>query len=423
MAKKDNILKYRLGMEGELIEAKKKPCTNIGVVGCGSHAFRNIYPCLQFLPINLVAVCDLIEEKAKLFKKQFGAERYYTDYKTMAENEDLDAVLLILGFAENGKPQYPDVANYFFRKGIPVWMEKPPAENSLKVKEMIAIAVKGKTFGQVGFKKMFMPSIRKVIDIISNEEFGRITTYSLRYPVDIPENVRNIEEATARRFLDDFVHVASTIIAIIGRPKEIFYKKSFNGGGVATFFHNNDVVGIIHFCKGSSEMGPLEILEVIGEKANVVLNNNIEITYYPPTKRLPYGRTTDFLPENTAGGHYYVPEFSLGQLYNKGLFLLGYYHELYYFINSVIKKIPPKHAGLKDALNVMQIYDAFCGGENKIIKVGENQYDNPPKSSFIDQVSSKQFFCPNCKNKLVLKDGWNYNCKKCGRMVASSELE
>ncbi len=423
MTPQNKISTYRLGIEGELIRIGKRKPINIGVVGCGSHAFRNIYPCFQFLPVRLITVCDLNKEKAKLFKRQFGAESYYTDYKEMAKNEKLDAVFLILGFSENGTPQYPPVANHFLENGIPVWMEKPPAENSLKVKEMINSANKGNTFGQVGFKKIFMPSIRKIIEIVKSKEFGRITTYSMRYPVDLPEDIRAIKKAPARRFLDDFLHVASTILAIIGKPKELFYKRSFNGGGMAVFAHENNIVGTVHFSKGSSEMSPLEFIEIVGENANVVLNNNIEIIYYPPSKRLPYGRTNSFLPTRPTGAQYFIPEFSLGQLYNKGLFLLSYYHELEHFVTSIIKKIPPKYANLNDALDVMEIYDAFSGKEGTIIEIGDNSNIRYIEKKSNGREITKQFLCPNCKNKLVLKDGWNYNCKKCGRMVAASELE
>ena len=30
----------------------------VGFVGCGDHAFRNVYPVLRYLPVELVAVCD-----------------------------------------------------------------------------------------------------------------------------------------------------------------------------------------------------------------------------------------------------------------------------------------------------------------------------------------------------------------------------
>lgn len=412
---------YYLGLEGEVIKSKNGYPIKVGFVGCGSHAFRNIYPCLRFLPVDLVAVCDTNQEKAELFKRQFGASKTYSDYKEMIDKEDLDAVLVVVGFGDDGSPLYLPIVNYILKKGLPVWFEKPPARNSLEIMEMIESARHGKTFAQVGFKKMFMPSIEKIRNIINSKEFGKVTTYTLRYPVDLPKDIRDIEKAGPRRFLDDFVHVASTIISTVGRPDYLFYKHSQNDGAIVTLIHNSGGVGSIHLCPGSSEMCPLEQLEIVGEHSNVTLNNNIEITYYPPTKRLPYGRTKSFIPSSGHGAEHFVPEFSLGQIYNKGLFLLGYVGEIEEFVNAVHENRKPKHAGLPDALAVMQLYDGFAGKEGEIIKIGDPSIRlRPLEKSESGNMSPE---CPNCGGIMVLKDGWNYSCRNCGRMVASSELE
>jgi predicted dehydrogenase len=421
MKKYLNENKYYLGLEGELIKAKKGYPVKIGFIGCGSHAFRNVYPCLRFLPVDLMAVCDINKDKADLFKRQFGARRSYTDYRDMLANEELDAVMIVVGFGEDGSPLYFPIVNDVLMRGIPVWFEKPPARNASEVKKMICSARKGKTFAQVGFKKMFMPSVDKARNIINSKEFGKISTYTLRYPVDLPSDIRDIESAGPRRFLDDFVHIASTIISLVGRPDRLFYKRSENNGAIATLVHNSGRIGSIHLCPGASEMCPLEQLEIVGEGANVIINNNIEITYYPPSKRLPYGRTESFIPSNGHGAEYFLPEFSLGQLYNKGLFLLGYTAEIREFIISVHDKREPKHAGLEDALAVMQLYDAFAGGEGKDIEIGSGSIRTKPLCH--STADNKTPRCPNCKEVMFLKDGWNYNCKKCGRMIASSELK
>ena len=412
--------RYYLGIEGELIKVQKGYPVKIGFIGCGSHAYRNIYPCLPFLPVDLVAVCDINKEKADLFKRQFGARRSYTDFEDMLKNEKLDAVMVVVGFGEDGTPLYSSIVNAILKRGIPVWFEKPPARNALEIETMIRSAKKGKTFAQVGFKKMFMPSINKVRDIIRAKEFGDITTYTLRYPVDLPVDIRDIKSASPRRFLDDFVHVASTIISLVGRPDHLFYKRSNGGGAIATLMHNSGYIGSIHLCPGASELCPLEQLEIVGSGANIVLDNNINITYYPPEKRAPYGRTENFTSPDRKGAEFFSPEFSLGQLYNKGLFLLGYFNELKEFITSVHDKSRPTYAGLEDALAVMQLYDAFAGKEETKIKIGSNSARMAPLAS---AGSAEQLpRCPNCKGIMSLKDGWNYNCKKCGRMVASSEL-
>ena len=48
-----------------------EPVVRAGFIGCGSHAFRNIYPTLQFVPVELVATCDLDLVKAQAFAAKF----------------------------------------------------------------------------------------------------------------------------------------------------------------------------------------------------------------------------------------------------------------------------------------------------------------------------------------------------------------
>ena len=412
--------KYYLGIEGELLEIGNDYPVKIGFIGCGSHAFRHIYPSLQFLPVDLVAVCDTNLEKAQLFKRQFGAQNCYTDYQEMLEKESLDAVMVVVGFDTDGSPLYPPIVKTILERGIPVWFEKPPCKNSVEIMKMIESAKIGHTFAQVGFKKMYMPAVKKVREIITSKDFGNINTYTVRYPVDLPSDIRNIEEAGPRRFLDDFVHVASTIVTLVGRPDRIIYRRSKDDVAIVTLLHDSGHVGSIHFCPSASEMCPLEQLEIVGSGANVLLNNNIEIFHYPKTKRLPYGRTESFIPVSGKGAEYFTPEFSLGQLHNKGLFLLGYFNELKEFVTAVSEKRYPEYAHLNDALAVMQLYDAFAGEEGQEINVGHNQrierFDN-------QDTKNSAPLCPNCHEQMFLKDGWNYNCKNCGRMVASSELE
>jgi len=46
-------------------------------VGCGGHAFRNVYPALRYAPVDLVAVCDYDLERAKVYAREFGAAHAY----------------------------------------------------------------------------------------------------------------------------------------------------------------------------------------------------------------------------------------------------------------------------------------------------------------------------------------------------------
>lgn len=412
--------KYYLGIEGELKKVTQKYPVKIGFVGCGSHSYRNILTALHFLPVEIVAFSDLNIEKAKKYAQHFGAQAYYKDFKKMIDKENLDAVITVVGYSHMGEPLYFPIVKYVLTHGLPVWFEKPPSRNAVELKKLKALEKKGVSFGQVGFKKMFMPTIKKAKEIINSKKFGNITSYYFRYPVDLPVDIRDIEAADGRRFIDDFVHIASALYALVGKPDQLLYKRTTSGNAFVILLHKEGYIGSIHLCPGASEMCPLETIEVIGEGSNIIIRNNIDLEYYPKSERLPYGTTTEFLPSNKNGASHYTPEFSLGQLYNKGLFLLGYYHELKHFVVSVANKKRPTIANLDDAISIMEIYDALSGKEGELVDLGKNV-----RLGKLSKKSSKNkvYICPNCGGNMYLKDGWNFKCEKCGKMVAASKLE
>jgi len=69
------------------------------------------------------------------------------------------------------------------------------------------------------------------------------------------------------------------------------------------------------------------------------------------------------VPEQVSAA--WEPEFSLGQLYNKGLFLLGYYNEINEFARSILENRPPKKGTLDQAWQVTRIFEAFAEGSGQ----------------------------------------------------------
>lgn len=60
----------------------------IGIIGCGGIANKKHMPSLKSLPnVEMVAFCDIIEERALKAKANFGTPdaKVYTDYKKLLE--------------------------------------------------------------------------------------------------------------------------------------------------------------------------------------------------------------------------------------------------------------------------------------------------------------------------------------------------
>ena len=54
----------------------------LAFIGCGGFATGSIFPQIHLVPqIDLVAVCDLVKEKAERNARNFGARRVYTDMR------------------------------------------------------------------------------------------------------------------------------------------------------------------------------------------------------------------------------------------------------------------------------------------------------------------------------------------------------
>jgi predicted dehydrogenase len=130
-------------------------------------------------------------------------------------------------------------------------------------------------------------------------------------------------------------------------------------------------VGALHCTSGKSGTSPNERFEVIGQRASVVVDNLVKLTYYRPGKRgrpeEGYGRTLEFFGPDTQAPIPWEPEFNLGQLYNTTAFLQGYVPELYRFVECVWQGRQPAHAGLRDALHLTHLYEAFRAAERNAV--------------------------------------------------------
>jgi len=349
----------------------------VGFIGCGTHAFRNIYPTFQFLPIDLVCVCDHHADRAEAFAKLFGSERVYVDHAEMlAKETDLDAVFIVTSYDMNSKPQFPKLAIDVMRAGLHAWIEKPPAASVAEIDEMIDVEKETGKFTMVGFKKCFFPAIEKVKEIISTEDFGTPAQVFVRYPQYIPSADEKPTLRGNRKlvgFLDHLVHPASILQYLMGPVKTLHFIRSDKGGGFANLVFRSGAVGTIHFAFGQSGTSPLERLEVVGEGANVVVDNGVKLTYYRPGSRGPggYGRNPSFIGPDDTAPIVWVPEWSLGQLYNKGLFLLGYYGEVAAFAECVRENRRGDKCNLDDAREIMKLYEAFMGPEGTAIELPE----------------------------------------------------
>lgn len=344
----------------------------LAAIGCGGHSLRNIFPTYQYAPVDLVAVCDLDRKRAESAARLFGGRAAYTDYHEMLRQEKPDAVVVVTNYDAQGRPRYPVIAADALRAGAHAWIEKPPAASVAEIEGMMQVSRETDRFVLVGFKKMFFPANVKAKEIISRPEFGPISAITARYPQSLPPASERHDDRKMQGFLDHMAHPYSLLRFLAGPVASLYVERSeTTGGSVTAIRFASGAVGSLHLAGGSSGMSPLERTEIIGRGANVVVDNNLRVTYYRPgAPEGGYGRAGNYYRlDDDAAPLVWEPEFSLGQLYNKGMFLLGYAPEIRYFCDCVLENRAPEYSGLVDALELLRIYEAYRQPEGQRITI------------------------------------------------------
>lgn len=145
----------------------------IGIIGCGGIANQKHFPALKAQEniCEMVAFCDIIEERASDACKKYGAANatVYTDYNELLKDESIDIVHVCT----------PNVAHSpitcaAFEAGKHVLCEKPMAHTTKAAEKMMKAWKKsGKKF-TIGYQNRFREEVRSLHASCENGELGEI---------------------------------------------------------------------------------------------------------------------------------------------------------------------------------------------------------------------------------------------------------
>jgi virulence factor len=125
----------------------------IGFIGCGSHAVQVHYPSLvEFEDVEIVGICDLDEGRLNGVGDRFGIGRRFTNYKEMLEKTDPEAVYVVMP-----PHQLFDIVIDCLRRGLHVFIEKPPGVSLEQARNMARLAERMRCLTMVGFNRRFIP--------------------------------------------------------------------------------------------------------------------------------------------------------------------------------------------------------------------------------------------------------------------------
>jgi len=335
----------------------------VGVVGCGMFATNCIFPSLRHAPVDLVAVCDVDEERANRNAKWFGAEKVYTDYGDMFAKENLDAVFVIIG-----PHRHPEVAIEAVKNGLHVYTEKPPALNMQAAKEMCDASKKYGSHITVGFMKRFATVYRMGKSIVDEEGFGKPFQIILRSGYG-PYPLKWAKEFNPFNFLlDNGIHFCDLARFFMGPIKSLhaeLCKLTDKRFGYSVIMRSeNDNVGIMNISTMQSRGYFSELVEISSNGELISMENQNIIKYFRNCELPSLSRTLS--PEKDA--ILWQPNYSYPYVENSSLFHAGYVPEVISFAKSILNGAEPR-PNIKDGFEALKLVTAIYKSQGSDIRL------------------------------------------------------
>lgn len=154
-----------------------------GIIGCGRISYKHVEAIVNNKEeAELIAVCDVILEKAEEKKSQYIKDiskdvdvKVYIDYKEMIKKENLDVVAIS---TESG--YHKEIAIDCMNGGLHVIVEKPMALSISDADEMIECAKKNNIKLCVSHQNRFNKPIQELREAIDKNRFGKIINATAR---------------------------------------------------------------------------------------------------------------------------------------------------------------------------------------------------------------------------------------------------
>ncbi|MFQ6041173.1 MAG: Gfo/Idh/MocA family protein, partial [Candidatus Poribacteria bacterium] len=168
---------------------------------------------------KLIAVADIIREKAESAAERWGVEHAFEDYRSLLDMEEIDAVSVCTYNAAHCQPTVDAL-----KAGKHVLVEKPMAVNAQEAYRMATAAKEAGKILMVAMKWRFMPEVLAAKQAVEDGLLGDIY-----YAEAIGWQQRGIpggtfikkETAGGGAFMDNGVYTLDTVLYIMGHPKPL----------------------------------------------------------------------------------------------------------------------------------------------------------------------------------------------------------
>jgi len=277
---------------------------NFVLIGCGRIAERHA------VHINkigrLVAVCDVIKEKADEFGAKYSAKSYYDVLELLTNEKEVDIAAIC---TPNGLHAANSIA--CLKNGMHVLCEKPMAITVEDCRAMIDAAEQNKKLLAVVKQNRFNPPVVAVKKLIDEGRLGKILSVQLNcfwnrkaeyYTSSTWKGTNDLDGGT---LFTQFSHFIDLLYWMFGDVDEVksymnnyIHPKiiDFEDTGVVIVKFRNGAIGTIHYTVNSYAKNMEGSLTVFGEKGTVKIGGEY-------LNELEYQNISDYVIEDLPAGN------------------------------------------------------------------------------------------------------------------------
>jgi len=249
----------------------------IGWIGCGRQASDMLLPQLVMLDgVTLAGLADIDDKALAWTAGRYGVERTFLDYRRLLDSPDLDGIGIAVG-----PSMHRDIGLAALARGLPVFMEKPPAPDLAGTRELAAAAAKAKQPLLLGFMKRFS-SGNKIARSVLEHDFGKAFSFFGSY-MTAPTYFEGGPDYRGF-FLHHCIHYLDLAPWLMGSPIATLNARQVELDRGKLLIHLD--VGFESSALGTLVMGtiqsrgaPVEFIQIMGDHRKIEINNVTDVSY------------------------------------------------------------------------------------------------------------------------------------------------
>lgn len=277
------------------MDNKNKAKLNFGVIGCGRIAPKHTESIMSIPEAELIAVCDVLPEKAQDFASKYNAKAYL-DYNELLQRNDIDIVTIA-----TPSGSHAEIGIAAAKAGKHVMVEKPMSmtleEADLLIKTCSECGVKLAVIHQNRFNK----SIKTLRAALDEGRFGKLThgqatirwNRSQDYYTQAPWRGTKLQDGGV--LMNQSIHNIDLLQWMLGPVESVFgytntalrdIEMEDVAGAVVKF--KSGAIGLIEAASTIYPKNIEETLNIFGETGSVIVGgiavNRIETWEFPDSE-------------------------------------------------------------------------------------------------------------------------------------------